>query len=108
MEGVSLHCIYISNLYLCQDIRASKVRECEWGCVLNGEYLDLRDMKLHETGDEHCIIRRVISYYLVDDIWKDDVYGTWGTKGREKQRTDTLVGKFVRNNHLKYVNVGGR
>jgi len=36
------------------------------------------------------------------------VYGAWGTKDREEQRTDILVGKFVRNNHLKYVNVGGK
>ena len=59
MEGVSLHCVYICNLRLCQDIRASRVRECKWGCVLNGECLDLRDKKLHETS-EHCIIIRVI------------------------------------------------
>jgi hypothetical protein len=59
MEGVSMYCIYMCNLHLCQDIRASKVRECKRGCALNEEYLDLRDMKLHETG-EHCIIRRVI------------------------------------------------
>jgi len=57
MEGVSLQCVYMCNLHLCQDIRASKVRECKWGCVLNGKYLDLTDMKLHETG-ENCIIRR--------------------------------------------------
>jgi hypothetical protein len=37
---------------------------------------------------------------LVDDIWKDDVYGTWGTQGREYQRTYILVGRFVRNNPL--------
>ena len=36
------------------------------------------------------------------------MYGTWGTKGREEQLTDILVGKFVRKNHLKYVNVGGK
>jgi hypothetical protein len=60
MEGISLHCIYLCSLHLCQDIRASKIRgECNWGCGLNGEYLDLTDMKLHENG-EHCIIRKVI------------------------------------------------
>jgi hypothetical protein len=74
MEGISLHCIYIFNLLLCQGIRASDVGECKCSCMLNGEYLDQRDMKLNETG-EHCIIRRVIrllfiNYYLVDDIWK--------------------------------------
>jgi cobalamin-dependent methionine synthase I len=36
------------------------------------------------------------------------VYGARETKGREEQRTDNLVGKFVRKNHLKYVNVGGK
>jgi hypothetical protein len=37
---------------------------------------------------------------LVVDIWKDDVYGIWGAQGREQQRTDILVGKFVRNKPL--------
>jgi len=36
------------------------------------------------------------------------VCGAWGTKGREEQRTDILVGKSVRKSHLKYVNVGGK
>jgi hypothetical protein len=37
---------------------------------------------------------------LVDDIWKDDVYGTWGSPGTEEQRKDILEGKFVRNKPL--------
>jgi hypothetical protein len=74
MESISLHCVYICDWHLCQDISASKVRECNWGCVLKRN-IWTKEIKVRETG-KHCAVRRVKKCTL-----QKLLFGWWHLKG---------------------------